>query len=106
MIVYISGPITGLPGLNKTAFDSAAAELKAVGFEPIVPHEITAPGDTWEEAMRSCIRAMMDADAVVMLRGWEGSKGAKIEYDLARAVGIPVHHHFLDLKNERKAGLV
>ena len=31
-MIYISGPITGLPDLNYPAFHAAAAELRALGW--------------------------------------------------------------------------
>lgn len=89
MKVYISGPVTGLPDENREAFTAAARILKADGFDAVIPHDHVKPGSTWEEAMRDCIRAMMDCDAVFMLDGWNRSRGAQAEMITAVLIGIP-----------------
>lgn len=33
-----------------------------------------------------------EADAVWMLKGWESTRGCKIEHDCAKAYGIPVYY--------------
>jgi len=38
--VYISGPITGMPGLNREAFSQAAGQLSAAGKHYINPLDI------------------------------------------------------------------
>ena len=32
---------------------------------------------------------MTDVDTLVLLDGWEGSRGARLEVDVAQAIGIP-----------------
>lgn len=44
----------------------------------------------WREHMRVDIRALVDCDSIYMLKGWELSKGAKLELDVASSCGIPV----------------
>jgi hypothetical protein len=60
------------------------------GHTPIVPHDFVQKGMTWEESMRACIRVMMSADAVLVLPGWEGSRGALVEVRIARDIGMVV----------------
>lgn len=91
MIVYTCGPITGVPDRNRTAFATAAEAVREAGHDAVVPHEITedlnddAP---WEEYMRRCIAALVCCDAILLLDGWQGSKGARLENKIARKLKI------------------
>jgi hypothetical protein len=53
MRVYISGPMTGLPDLNRTAFDAAEKRLTAQGHFVINPHRIGELFGTAEELSES-----------------------------------------------------
>ena len=94
--IYISGPITNVEGGNHQAFAAATDLLNELGYAAINPHRVFEGIDTsgyeWEDYMRGCIIAMMQANEVVTLDGWELSKGAVIEVDLARKLNIPVNH--------------
>ncbi|AFG37652.1 DUF4406 domain-containing protein [Spirochaeta africana] len=97
MIVYISGPITGKENGNSDAFSAAAEKLTAAGHTPINPHELQHDHDkSWESYMRVDIKALMDADAVLLLDGWNHSNGAHLENAIARAVGIPAYYPDMD----------
>lgn len=89
--VYVSGPMSGLPDLNFPAFHQAAAQLRALGLQAVNPAEIN-PGSTmsWEACMRADIKALCDCDALVMLPGWENSRGAHLEVHLAHRLGMQV----------------
>ncbi len=91
MRVYISGPMSGLPELNFPAFHAAAAVLRAKGLDVVNPAEINAehPGQ-WESCMKADIKALCDCDALVMLPGWERSKGAHLEVHLAHRLGMQI----------------
>lgn len=90
MIVYLSGPMTGIEEYNHPAFHAAAADLREKGFEVISPAEIEHPIHTWESCMRKDIMELMNAEKVAVLPGWEKSKGAKIEVYLALDLGMEV----------------
>lgn len=91
MKVYISGPMTGYEDYNRTAFRRRAEELRAMGHEPINPAEIDlGPDATWHDYIRLDIKKLMDADAIDRLDGWEYSRGATFENEVARTAGIPV----------------
>lgn len=93
MRIYISGPMTGLPDLNFPAFNNAAEQLRSLGhevFNPAEKQEENNPDMTWLDYMRLDIKILMDCDAVAYLPGSEKSRGAKIEMELARALGLPV----------------
>lgn len=92
MRLYVSGPVTGIPDRNKSAFEEAARELSSAASVAVeIPHD-TVPADAeWHAAMRLSLRAMLECDGLAMLPGWQQSKGARIERDVALAVGMTVH---------------
>lgn len=98
MRVYITGPVTGLPNDNREAFELASRAVRKSGHEAIVPHEVVPSGTEWLPAMRLCIRAMMDAEALLALIDWEESRGASAEVCLAAALGIPVFYSLAELR--------
>ena len=84
MRIYIAGPMTGIPELNFPAFHAAAAQLRSYGHEVVNPAELNpGTGKTWAECMRVDIAQLVTCDAVVLLPGYERSRGAMIERDLA-----------------------
>ena len=88
---YIAGKMTGLPELNFPAFHAAAAQLRAAGFDIVNPAEInTDPAAEWAACMRADIRELMTCHGIVILPGWETSRGAKLEREIALQVGMPV----------------
>jgi hypothetical protein len=88
---YIAGPMTGLPDSNYPAFDTAAVKLRALGFDVENPAENPAPPcGSWRAYMQMAVGQLARCDAVALLPGWEASKGARVEFDLARGLGIEV----------------
>lgn len=88
--VYISGPITGQPNLNREAFSAAEAALRMQGFDPVDPHNNGLdPDSPWKQHMRADIKLLMDCDALVWLEGWQHSRGARLEIKLAYSLEIP-----------------
>lgn len=93
MKVYISGPMTGLPDNNREAFARAAALLREDPrfTEVVSPAELDhAPKATWAECMRRDIAELVKCDAFYLLRGWEKSKGARLENCIADHLGLVV----------------
>ena len=89
--VYLSGPMTGLPGLNFPAFNAAASALRAQGLEVVNPAELNPdPTMSWEACMRADIKALCDCDTIALLPGWERSKGAHLEVHIAHRLGLQV----------------
>lgn len=89
--LYISGPMTGLPEFNFPAFYAAAAALRAKGLEVVNPAEINATTDgDWHQYLREDIKALCDCDGIVLLPGWEGSKGAHLELHVAHRLGLQI----------------
>jgi len=102
---YIAGPMSGIENLNFPAFHQAAAEQRALGHEVINPAEINGGADElvacgtmtadelaahWVECMRQDISVLMTCSRVVMLPGWNRSRGATLEHHVASALGFEV----------------
>lgn len=109
MKAYLAGPMTNRPHFNFPAFDDAAATLRAEGHEILSPAEMddpatrkaalassdgaprSAPG-CWEDFLARDLQIVCDpsVEAVIVLEGWEKSKGARFETDVARRLNKPV----------------
>lgn len=90
--VYISGAIAHHDlDERKAAFSHAARWLELNGYEAVNPFENGLPDDAhWREHMRADVALLVGCDRIYMLRGWELSKGAKLELDVASSCGIQV----------------
>lgn len=88
MKVYISGPMTGIPDLNRKAFDEAEKKLTLAKCYVANPHKIDAPHDTYESHMAADIRELTYCDAIYLLPGWTESRGAMAEYAVAQVLGL------------------
>ena len=96
MRVYLCGPCAGLPD-NRPAFHAMAAELRAAGYEVENPAENDPPAcGTWAGWMRLGIAQLMKCDGIFLLADWHKSKGAKIERNLAAALGLHEIHQQKD----------
>ena len=82
--IYLSGPMTGLPDYNYPAFNAEAARLRALGYTVENPAENpVVPGHAWELYMRAALRQMLNCATVAFLPGWQVSRGANVEIELA-----------------------
>lgn len=95
MRIYIAGPMTGLPDFNYPAFDAAAAQWRASGWDVLNPAEsfgrrTDLPYDLY---LREAARLVTMSDALALLPGWYDSKGALLELHLAVVLGLPIYNH-------------
>lgn len=93
--IYISGPISSTDPdqlrQRVQAFVNKAIELRAAGHHVTNPVENGLPITAdWAEHMRADIRDMMDCDTLFLLPGWAASRGARLEYQIARELGFEV----------------
>ena len=90
--IYISGPMTGYPGCNFAAFHDAAERLARAGWQVFNPAEnFGGRTDLPREAyLRLDLAMLAQCEAIAMLSGWEDSRGARLEYAVARELGCVV----------------
>ena len=94
MRAYIAGPMTGYPEHNFPAFFKAEEFLKekfpyGTFVNPAKLDMDVPPGDLrWEDCMRRDIRALVDMTDIVLLPGWEKSRGANLENHIATALSF------------------
>ena len=85
MKVYISGKIseTNIED-TRDDFEIIEQRLRREGHEVVNPFKIKhSKKSTWEDYMRADIIEMMKCDSIYLVKGWQYSKGAKIEVQLA-----------------------
>lgn len=89
--IYIAGKITG-EHYEKTfkKFHNAEIYLYSLNYSVINPTKIIDRETDWKEAMRICIRQLVECDVVYALKDWKESEGAKIEIELAKKLGIKI----------------
>ncbi len=90
--VYVAGPMTGYAEYNFPAFHVAAARLRLEGYEVVNPAEhfdgrTDLPRETY---LRADVIMLAQCNSIAMLPGWQESRGAKLEYLLARELGLAV----------------
>ncbi|URM87018.1 nucleoside dexoyribosyltransferase [Arthrobacter phage Ruchi] len=91
-VLYLAGPMSGLPEANYPAFHAAAASLRRAGFEVLNPAENRAPSPEpeWSDWMRLALGQLIRADGVAFLTGAGNSRGAALEMKLGDALGMEV----------------
>ena len=106
--------MTGIPQFNIPALNDAAADLRGRGYEVVSPAELDDPGtlaaalaspdgapgsgssngETWGDFLARDVKLIADAglDGIVLLPGWEHSRGARLETFVAHLCGLTVYH--------------
>ncbi len=111
---YLAGPMTGIPQFNFPLFDAVAHDLRVAGWDIVSPAELDDPetraaalasedgnpgdsalnGETWADFLARDVKLIADeVDAVILLPGWEASKGARLEAFIASLSGHKVYFH-------------
>lgn len=96
--VYVAGPMRGYDQFNFKAFDAAASRLRSrdwTVFSPAEHDRETGFDETLNSldgfdlvaAFRWDVDRIFEADAIYLLDGWEKSKGASCEKQIAEMLG-------------------
>jgi len=91
---YVSGPMRGLPDMNFPRFRAVTAFLRAKEGQAVwSPHEALdgAQDATLNEYFAEDFPALLEAHSIVFLPGWQNSAGARIEYLIAKELGLKMH---------------
>ena len=106
MKLYLAGPMRGYLSHNFPAFIEGAKTLRALGHEVWSPAEEelrkgfdpeTDDADAFLEYMLQDLPELLKCDGIVMLGGWERSKGARLERHVAFEVGLLVFDYLADV---------
>lgn len=89
MHIYISGRVSGTSDFYKR-FAEAEEKLLRQGYSPVNPVKNAPLNKSWEYYMRQDIIKLMCCDSIYMMIGWKKSKGARIEHDLAKKLGLRI----------------
>jgi hypothetical protein len=106
---YICGPMRGVPLYNFPAFDAAARGLRRVGFDVVNPADFDRAAGfdpsklpeshDWSSLPKGFdlrkmavqdMEHLATCDAIVVLPGWDGSKGAQAELAFANWLGLHI----------------
>ncbi len=111
MRVYIAGKMSEIPHFNIEAFDEVARDLRELGYDVVSPAELDGPetravlmasahgdhadlppAESWGFYLARDVRLLADdgIEAVVVLSGWEKSKGARLETYVAYLLKLPI----------------
>jgi hypothetical protein len=96
--IYISGPMTGWHNNNVESFNAVAAQLRAAGHQVVNPAELNDPQATYAQAMRTDIAALLTCESICMLPGWQSSRGANLERDIAGVIGLEILYVKLEIE--------
>jgi hypothetical protein len=111
MKLYIAGPMTGVPQFNVPLFDRVADELRAQKYDVVSPAELDSPEmraaamqsadgalaplekatkETWGQVLARDVRVLSDQgiEGIVLLPGWERSRGANLEATVGLLNGL------------------
>ena len=98
--IFMSGPMTGLPSYNVGSFATVHQRLIEGTFMGRYVNDIYDPAQEYlnnrvsepEVAMRYSIASLSSGkyDVLLLLPGWENSKGARLEREVAMAIGMKV----------------
>jgi uncharacterized protein DUF4406 len=97
IVVYVAGPMSGVPEFNFPAFKEAEARLTEAGYSVISPVSKGKPSSgeytddrpyTWY--LREDLKMLLEADAIALLPGSENSNGARLERYVAEKLDYAV----------------
>lgn len=95
--VYISGPIKGMPIIQaqynfwkaKKHLEMICPNMEILNVMVLIPYKSNW---SWDDYMRRDIIHLMTCKRIYMLEGWESSKGAAIEHNLAVQLGLEIEY--------------
>jgi len=112
--IYVAGPMRGYEEFNYPAFYEAERILESIGWDVVNPAKMDAEELDKKEGVdpltfdahknaedQETLRHLLSRDleavakkctAIYMLDGWEESRGALAEWQLARALGIKIYY--------------
>ena len=100
--LYIAGPYTADTtderDKNVEQANQVAIEFAERGWAPYCPHTQSWNWENvtdldYDDFMEIDFEWISRCDAICMLPGWRDSKGAKMEYEVAQELGLPIYYY-------------
>lgn len=87
-MIYLSGKITNddpvIQQANLDVFNQKAEEMRQAGHEVFNPADWETDGMTWEWYLARDVRWIIEnKPSFYFMKGWEESRGARLEHELA-----------------------
>ena len=93
--IYISGSISGRSRDEaKRHFSKVHQAIEQSGDLFVYNPMDFKERSRWEDYMRDGLASLVDADAIVMLDGWQKSRGACLERNVAFELKIPIYYEY------------
>lgn len=86
---YLSGSVTNDPDFREK-FAYAELQLKNSGLKIVNPVKHEKDGKEWSYYLRKDLRKLTRCHGIILLDGWENSRGAKLELKVAQEIGLEV----------------
>jgi hypothetical protein len=92
--IYLSSKMTGLKDFGYKNFEDKEIELRNRGFKNIINPNIISRkfGNRKDHAfyMKKAIDLLLKADTLYLFGNWKKSKGARLEYRIAKALKMNI----------------
>lgn len=95
--IFISGPMTGIKDFNFPLFNAVAAKLRDYGFDVVNPvdicrkykkEKVLTDRNVFAQMIAEQQEAERTCDVLMLLPGWEDSKGVRLELKTALELGL------------------
>lgn len=91
MKLYLSGPMTGIENYNLHHFSEIAGKLENAGYRVYNPGDNGADDNVaWEAYLKHDLQELCKCQGVAVLKGWQESRGARLEVFNALILGMPI----------------
>lgn len=97
--IFISGPMTGYPSWNYPKFDMIEEMLRSWGYDSVNPanigkkfgpEKVDSDPELYKKMEAEIQAAERTCDVIFLLRGWEESKGVRLELKTALELNLPI----------------
>lgn len=86
---YLSGSVTNDPDF-RDKFARAEFQLKKYGFKVLNPVKHEKDGKEWSYYLKKDLRKLTKCQGIILLDGWENSRGARLELKVAQELGFKI----------------